>query len=244
MTLTTSANNAAAATNVARDVADNGTDVAGADNTDNTDNTVGEPSVSSSGASASQVPQSDIMTEDGVLITKPLRPDIDLTDPRLGMKIAAERLSIVRYVFLVQIEDGIASAAQRASLEYADAVLIGWPDEHSDEVVDLTADQLHTVREQMELMEQYIRKFSAMERNGDVDGMTDTLIRVTERVAEVRRLYQPDFALPTFAEIRRVVQDEWDEDMGKIDPQESEPTAGEIARESRDADREQEGETA
>lgn len=56
-----------------------------------------------------------------------LRPDIDLNDPKLGLKIAAERLSIVRYVFLVQIEDGIASAAQRASLEYADAVLIGWP---------------------------------------------------------------------------------------------------------------------
>ncbi len=45
-----------------------------------------------------------------------LRPDIDLDDPKLGLKIAAERLSIVRYVFLVQIEDGIASAAQRASL--------------------------------------------------------------------------------------------------------------------------------
>ena len=56
-----------------------------------------------------------------------LRPDIDLNDPKLGLKIAAERLSIVRYVFLVQIEDGIASAAQRASLEYADAVLIGRP---------------------------------------------------------------------------------------------------------------------
>ncbi|OZG62895.1 phosphoribosylglycinamide synthetase [Bifidobacterium hapali] len=231
-------------TPIARNVTGSGTGVTGPDNTGITDNTVGEPGVPSSATAASQVPHSDIMTEDGVLVTKPLRPDIDLTDPRLGMKIAAERLSIVRYVFLVQIEDGIASAAQRASLEYADAVLIGWPDEHSDEVVDLTADQLHTVREQMELMEQYIRKFSAMERNGDVDGMTDTLIRVTERVAEVRRLYQPDFALPTFAEIRRVVQDEWNEDMGKIDPQESEPTAGEIARESRDADREQEGETA
>ena len=38
-----------------------------------------------------------------------LRPDIDLNDPKLNLKIAAERLSIVRYVFLVQIEDGIAS---------------------------------------------------------------------------------------------------------------------------------------
>ena len=118
-----------------------------------------------------------------------LRPDIDLNDPKLGLKIAAERLSIVRYVFLVQIEDGIASA-----------------------------------------------KYSQREHDGDLDGMTDTLIRITERVAEVRRLYQPDFPLPTFAEIRRVVQDEWDEDMGKIDPREDNPTAGEIEEETESAD--------
>ena len=36
----------------------------------------------------------------------------DLNNPYLGLKLASERLSIVRYVFLVQIEDGIASAAQ------------------------------------------------------------------------------------------------------------------------------------
>lgn len=165
-----------------------------------------------------------------------LRPDIDLNDPKLGLKIAAERLSIVRYVFLVQIEDGIASASQRASLEYADAVLIGWPETDSPEVVELDAAKLKTVREQMSMMEQYIRRFSAMERKGDVDGMTDTLIRITERVAEVRRLYQPGFPLPTFAEIRRVVQDEWDEDMGKIDPQEANTTAGQGKRETDEAD--------
>ncbi|MBT1163923.1 phosphoribosylglycinamide synthetase [Bifidobacterium felsineum] len=157
-------------------------------------------------------------------------------DPKIGLKIAAERLSIVRYVFLVQIEDGIASAAQRASLEYADAVLIGWPETDSPEVVDLTDAQLKVVREHMELMESYISKFSQMEHDGDIDGMTDTLIRITERVAEVRRLYQPEFPLPTFAEIRRVVQDEWDEDMGKIDPQESDPTADEIEHETETAD--------
>jgi len=84
----------------------------------------------------------------------------------------------------------------------------------------------------MGMMEQYIRRFSAMERKGDVDGMTDTLIRITERVAEVRRLYQPGFPLPTFAEIRRVVQDEWDEDMGKIDPQEANTTADQGERET------------
>ena len=72
--------------------------------------------------------------------------------------------------------------------------------------------------------------------DGDLDGMPDTLIRITERVAEVRRLYQPDFPLLTFAEIRRVVQDEWDEDMGKIDPKEDNPTAGEIEEETESAD--------
>ena len=160
----------------------------------------------------------------------------DLNDPYLGLKLASERLSIVRYVFLVQIEDGIASAAQRASLEYADAVLIGWPETDSPEVVDLDDAQLKIVREHMELMEGYIGKYSQMEHDGDLDGMTDTLIRITERVAEVRRLYQPDFPLPTFAEIRRVVQDEWDEDMGKIDPREDNPTAGEIEEETESAD--------
>jgi len=186
------------------------------------------------------------MSEERTVIST-IRDDIDLNDQALGLKIAAERLSIVRYVFLVQIEDGIASASQRASLEYADAVLIGWagthapaslgwPETDSPEVVELDAAKLKTVREQMSMMEQYIRRFSAMERKGDVDGMTDTLIRITERVAEVRRLYQPGFPLPTFAEIRRVVQDEWDEDMGKIDPQEANTTADQGKRETDEAD--------
>ena len=55
----------------------------------------------------------------------------DLTDPMLRLRLASERLSIVRYVFLVQVEDGIASADERASLEYADAVLIGRPYVHA-----------------------------------------------------------------------------------------------------------------
>ena len=165
-----------------------------------------------------------------------LRPDIDPDDPKLCLKIAAERLSIVRYVFLVQIEDGIASAAQRASLEYADAVLIGWPENDAPDIADLDKTQLKAVREHMALMEGYIAKYSQMEHDGDIDGMTDTLIRITERVAEVRRLYQPDFPLPTFAEIRRVIQDEWNEDMGKIDPREDNPTADEIEQETESAD--------
>ena len=159
-------------------------------------------------------------------------------DRRGWFKIAAERLSTVRYVFLVQIEDGIATAAQRASLEYADAVLIGWPDESSDDVVDIDDEALDVVRAQMGQMESHVARFARQEQDGDVDGMTDTLIRITERVAEVRGLYQPGFALPTFAEIRRVVQDEWDEDMGRIDPDSEDTTADGMERETRREDAE------
>ena len=186
----------------------------------------------------SEAAQSTAKTMNTMNISE-LRPDLNLNDPKTGLKIAAERLSIVRYVFLVQIEDGIASASQRASLEYADAVLIGWPDAESPDVVDLNADQLKIVREHMTLMEQYIARFRQMEREGDVDGMTDTLIRITERVAEVRGLYQPGFPLPTFAEIRRVVQEEWNEDMDRIDPDgDVNPTADEIERETEQEDHE------
>lgn len=163
----------------------------------------------------------------------------DMGDPRLSLRIAAERLSLVRYVFLVQIEDGIASAAQRASLEYADAVLIGWPETDSRDVVDVNAEQLATIRTQMDVMEQRIVTFRKQERDGNIDGMTDTLVSITECVAVIRGLYQPDFALPTFAEIRRVVQDEWDEDMDKIDAGGAISTADEFEQETRDADRQQ-----
>lgn len=60
-------------------------------------------------------------------------------------------------------------------------------------IVDLDDEQFSMVRKHMELMEEHIAKFAAFERAGDVDTMTDTLIRITERVAEVRRMYQPDF---------------------------------------------------
>lgn len=165
----------------------------------------------------------------------------DLDDPRLGLRIAAERLSLVRYVFLVQIEDGIATAAQRASLEYSDAVLIGWPETDSHEVADLDGDQLATVKTQTELMERRIVAFRRQERDGDVDGMTDTLVKVTECVAVIRGLYQPDFALPTFAEIQQVVQDEWDEDMDRIDASSAISTADQVEQEKREADRRQTG---
>lgn len=165
----------------------------------------------------------------------------DLDDPRLGLRIAAERLSLVRYVFLVQIEDGIATAAQRASLEYADAVLIGWPETDSHEVADLDGDQLATVRTQTALMERRILTFRRQERDGNIDGMTDTLVKVTECVAVIRGLYQPDFALPTFAEIQQVVQDEWDEDMDRIDADGAISTADQAEQETREADRRQTG---
>ena len=169
--------------------------------------------------------------------------ETDAEDTRLPLRIAAERLSMVRYVFLVQIEDGIATAGQRASLEYADAVLIGWPEADADDVVEPSDEQLRGVREHMGLMEQYIGKFRTMEREGDIDGLTDTLIRITERVAEVRRCFQPGFPLPTFAEIRRVVQDEWDEEMNQIDPREQSPTAEQIEEQTRLAE-ESEGDEA
>ncbi|MCI1635632.1 phosphoribosylglycinamide synthetase [Bifidobacterium sp.] len=150
--------------------------------------------------------------------------------PTVWLRIAAERLSLVRYVFLVQIEDGIPSAAHRASLEYADAVLIGWPDEDAPEVNTPNDEGLSRVCEQISAMEGYIPRFRAQERSSDIDGLSDTLIRITECVAEVRRTYQPDFPLPTFAEIRRVVQEEWDEDMDKIEPMDVNPTAEDIER--------------
>ena len=146
----------------------------------------------------------------------------ELTDPMLRLRLASERLSIVRYVFLVQVEDGIASADERASLEYADAVLIGWPETDASDVITPDAAQLDDIDEQMRVMEQHIAKFSAMERDHDIVGMTDTLIRVTE--------------------LRRVVQDEWDEDMDKIDPDNASPTADSIEQETADADKEQQAE--
>ena len=124
----------------------------------------------------------------------------------------------------------------------ADAVLIGWPETDASDVITPDAAQLDDIDEQMRVMEQHIAKFSAMERDHDIVGMTDTLIRVTERVAGIRSIYQPDFPLPTFAEIRRVVQDEWDEDMDKIDPDNASPTADSIEQETADADKEQQAE--
>ncbi len=163
-----------------------------------------------------------------------LRPDIDLNDPKLGLKSRPNGSASSATCSLCRSRTA-PPAAQRASLEYADAVLIGWPETDSPEVADLDDAELESVRERMELMEGYIGRYSQMEHDGDLDGMTDTLIRITERVAEVRRLYQPDSRCPPSPKFVA-----WSRtngmNMGKIDPREDNPTAGEIEEETESAD--------
>lgn len=136
-----------------------------------------------------------------------------------ALDVAAERLSIVRYVFLVQIEDGIASASQRSSLEYADAVLMGWPDrDNRDVVTPENSETINKINKNLQKMESNIAEFSKFERASLIDNMSEVLVEITECVANIRGVFQPDFALPTFEEIKRVVQDEWNEEMGNINP--------------------------
>ena len=61
-------------------------------------------------------------------------------------------------------------------------------------------------------LEKRIVVFREAELNGDAARMADTLIHISEYVARVRKAYQPDFLLPTYAEIRRYVQRQWDEE--------------------------------
>ena len=129
---------------------------------------------------------------------------------------------------------------ERASLEYADAVLIGWPETDASDVITPDAAQLDDIDEQMRVMEQHIAKFSAMERDHDIVGMTDTLIRVTERVAGIRSIYSRIPAATSrdsTCGAGRV-----DEDMDKIDPDNASPTADSIEQETADADKEQQAE--
>lgn len=136
-----------------------------------------------------------------------------------ALDVAAERLSIVRYVFLVQIEDGIASASQRSSLEYADAVLMGWPDrDNRDVVTPENSETIDKINKNLQKMESNMAEFSKFERASLIDNMSEVLVEITECVANIRGVFQPDFALPTFEEIKRVVQDEWNEEMGNINP--------------------------
>ncbi|EFH27424.1 phosphoribosylglycinamide synthetase [Gardnerella sp. KA00243] len=159
--------------------------------------------------------------------------------PLEALDIAAERLSIVRYVFLVQIEDGIASASQRSSLEYADAVLMGWPDSDSNDVTIPDETSFNNVLKNVRNMEKNIIKFSELERDHDIDGMTSMLAKISESVAKIRGAYQPDFPLPTFAEIQRVVKDEWDEEMGNINPDSANVASG-LVNETQVEDKESE----
>ena len=117
-------------------------------------------------------------------------------NPRTLLRVASERLSTVRYVFVVAIEDGIAGVEERSALEYSDAVLIGWPDNDANDVQD--AQNIENVAELVMELEKRIVVFREAELNGGT--------------ARVRKAYQPDFLLPTYAEIRRYVQRQWDEE--------------------------------
>ncbi|RFT38536.1 phosphoribosylglycinamide synthetase, partial [Bifidobacteriaceae bacterium NR015] len=139
----------------------------------------------------------------------------------------------------VQIEDGIASASQRSSLEYADAVLMGWPDSDSNDVTIPDEASFNNVLENVRNMEKNIIKFSELERDHDIDGMTFMLAKISESVAKIRGAYQPDFPLPTFAEIQRVVKDEWDEEMGNINPDSANVASG-LVNETQVEDKESE----
>ena len=154
-------------------------------------------------------------------------------NPRIWLRVASERLSLLRYVFLVQIEDGIPDADQRSCLEYADAVLIGWPDEHADDVYDLDQDQLNQVRHDITVMEERVPVFRKQEQEGRIADLSDSLVAVTGCVAQVRRAYQPGFPLPTYSEIRRVVQEEWNADMERIDPDRVNPSAEQMRQEAK-----------
>mgnify|MGYP006969934918 FL=1 len=69
--------------------------------------------------------------------------------------------------------------------------------------------------------------------------MTSMLAKISESVAKIRGAYQPDFPLPTFAEIQRVVKDEWDEEMGNINPDSANVASG-LVNETQVEDKESE----
>ncbi|TCD53633.1 hypothetical protein EJ419_07940 [Alloscardovia theropitheci] len=143
-------------------------------------------------------------------LKKDLRAAEELS-PRTLLRVASERLSTVRYVFVVSIEDGIPQVAQRSALEYSDAVLIGWPEMDAEDIVDPR--QIDNAINFVIELEKRVEVFSDAERQNDIDTMSDTLIHISEYVALVRKEYQPEFLLPTYAEIRRYVQRQWDEEM-------------------------------
>lgn len=149
-------------------------------------------------------------------------PDIMQTDDVASLRkvdflrIASERLSQVRYVFIIQIEDGISTAFQRAALEYSDAVLMGWPSSGASDLVEPQDDQWSELRACVLRIRRHLKAFRKAERMDKTDEMGEALIQIADNVAQIRKTYQPDFLLPTFAEIRRVVEDEWKADMAEL----------------------------
>ena len=105
---------------------------------------------------------------------------LEREQPRLWLRIVSERLSTVRYVFVVTIEDGLPTVAQRAALEYADAMLIGWPQPGSRDVQDIPDESLDSVAADIETIEKYIDEFRQGEKNGDADTMAEDLNRIKE----------------------------------------------------------------
>lgn len=152
-------------------------------------------------------------------ITQQALPDILYSDDpallrRLDfLRIASERLSQVRYVFIIQIEDGIPTAFQRSALEYSDAVLMGWPSSGASDLVEPEESQWSSLRACVLRIRRHLTMFRKAERMDKTDEMGEALIQIADNVAQIRKTYQPDFLLPTFAEIRRVVEDEWKADM-------------------------------
>lgn len=143
-------------------------------------------------------------------------PPVARQDPDDWMGIAGERLSQVRYVFIVQIEDGIASAHSRAALEYSDAVLMGWPDSDAKGLHQPTPEELQGARAHGRSVERHLLAFRAAEKADDTNEVANQLVAITESIAKIRKIYQPGLELPDFDEINRVVRDEWEEDMDRI----------------------------
>ncbi|MBO5632147.1 MAG: phosphoribosylglycinamide synthetase [Aeriscardovia sp.] len=128
------------------------------------------------------------------------------------LSISAERLSQVRYAFIVQTEDGIPSAYQQAALEYADAVLFGWSD-NDDDLQEPTEHDTKLIQQCVQSTELHLTTFCAAEKNNKTNIMADNLIQIADNIAQIRKIYQPDFLVPTFAEIKRVVTEEWNQNM-------------------------------
>ena len=148
---------------------------------------------------------------------QPIAPPPRVFDRSDMLMMASERLSQVRYVFFVQIEDGIPTAFQRAALEYSDAVLMGWPDSDDRSLSIPTADEQAVIKGCEQAIERHLNDFRLAERDDKTDDMGDKLIQISDNVAQIRKFYQPGFLLPTFSEIKRVVSEEWDEDMDSVD---------------------------